>query len=255
MITAICNQKGGVGKTSLTMGLTQALAALGQRVLVVDLDPQANATVTLGIEPSGDDFTMFDVMAASRDNLPEAVSRALVEAGPGWSGVHALPSERGLAERSLDGSAGRESRLKRALALVSGAYDYVLIDCPPSLDLLTINALTAANKALIVTEPRDFSLLGVQEMLATIINVRDNYNESLTLAGIVVNKWIPGRTNRADSLADARQAFGDVVLDTMVPEREAIAKAAGQHLPLPATPQNADIIGAYTTIATYLNGK
>lgn len=251
-ITAICNQKGGVGKTTATLGLAQTLAGLGRSVLIVDADPQANSTLSLGVTPNPDDLTLLDVMAADRSLAGVAVAQALVEAGPGWAGVHIIPSERALADREIDNRAGREIALKTALAGVKSSYDHILIDCPPSLGLLTVNALTAADQILIVTESRETSLIGVQEMLATVGNVREYYNPALILAGIVVNKWLPGRVDRTGWLEQARDAFGAHLLAAMIPEREIIARAATQHRPIPIEPATADILAAFAVIAGQL---
>jgi len=252
MITAICNQKGGVGKTTLTAGLAQRLGSPATPVLVVDMDPQANATRILGIDLEDDMFTMLDVMSAPRPSLPEAVRQAIAKPGPGWGGIDVLPSERGLSNREMDNSPARESQLRAALAPLADTYRHILIDCQPSLGLLTVNALTAADQALIVTEARDFSIAGVNQMLTTIQLVRESYNPNLTLAGIVVNKWQGNRIDPERQMQTARDEFGTHLLEVSVPQSEAIARAATQRVPVSDTKDNTRIMEAYQMIAARL---
>ena len=263
MIIAIVNQKGGVGKTAMTVGLAYALAAPQTdvaNVLVVDADPQANATKILGIELGEDDFTLLDILTTTPRNRQAAVATALVQAGPGWHGIHALPSERALASCEMDNSPGREARLKDSLEAIASEYAYVLIDCPPSLGLLTLNALTAADLALVVTELHEPSLDGVDEMLTTISMVRDHYNPSLSLAGVVVNKWRKGTIDQEEHLVKAKESLGSHLLEPMVPDRTAIHKAATSHLPvqlaLSSDTEAAQACStAYSEIAHILEGR
>lgn len=252
MITALCNQKGGVGKTTLTAGLAQRLGTTATPVLVVDMDPQANATRILGVELEDDMFTMLDVMSAPRPSLHEAVRQAITKPGPGWDGIDVLPAERGLASRELDNSPARESQLRAALTLLDPTYRHILIDCQPSLGLLTLNALTAADQALIVTEAHDFSNAAVNEMLTTIQLVRESYNPNLTLAGIVVNRWTANRIDPEDQLQKARAEFGTHLLEVCVPQAAAIGRAASRHVPVANTKANLQILEAYQTIANRL---
>lgn len=206
LIAALCNQKGGVGKTTTTINLARAAHLRGLRTLVVDLDPQANSTSTLlGKPPDPDVESLADVLSARTD-----AKAADVIVNTGWAGVDLLPSG-GDALADVGGELvamgpGREHRLREALAKLDG-YDLALLDSPPSLDLLTINALTAAHRLVIVTTAALFSADGIARLMATIEAVVRYANPDLTIAGVVVNA-LQARTRRqkhwmAELAADA----------------------------------------------------
>jgi len=249
VITTVCNQKGGVGKTATTTGVSSALAKQGLRVLVVDMDPQANASNTLAPELNEHSFTTLDVLKyADSPNAAQAIRQAIVPAAPAWAGINLIPSERALSDREVDNSAGRERRLAVALALVADEYDHIVIDCPPSLGLLTTNALTAATQALIVTEPRRDPMLAVNEMITTIYTIKAAYNPTLALAGVVLNRWRVNQTDRTEWFEKATTDLGKALLPTLIPEREAIPRAASRHVPT-SDPAVAD---TYAAIAAHL---
>ncbi|MEW6901097.1 ParA family protein [Trueperella pyogenes] len=232
MIIAVCNQKGGVGKTTVATNLAHQLAKEGT-VLLVDCDPQGNATTTIGIELERNALTLNDVLAAvAAGQSPLVAHQALVQAPSVWGEIDVLPSDRLLASRSEDIALGRESRLRTALATLTDDYAHIVIDCPPSLGMLTTNALVAADSALIVTTARESAVDGVSEMISTIAAVRSYYNPNLTLGGIVVNAHRPDRTDRARWHETLKDAYGSYLLDGWIPEREAIAKAATAHIPI-----------------------
>ncbi|PFG45135.1 chromosome partitioning protein [Georgenia soli] len=230
---AIGNQKGGVGKTALVTGLTDALRNRGKTVLVVDADPQANASTRLDVtEP---EVTLNDVLY--QVNAPEdegAAAGAIVPAGEGWDNVFVVPSERKLAAREKDDSVNRDMRLKMALAGVADKFDFVIIDCPPSLGSLTANALIAADEVLIVTEPRSDAVEGVGEFVTTMANVRAYFNNSLAMAGIVINRFRPNRTDPQLWLVYLRENYQDLVIEPqgLIPDREVVAQAAAAHVPV-----------------------
>lgn len=232
---AIANQKGGVGKTATTVNLAARLTTMGHRVLVVDADPQANATTILDVEPDPDDRTLNDVLAAVATGHagPGAAAAAITPAGPAWDGVDLIPSERALAAREADTTAGREHLLRIALDGATDDYDVVLIDCPPSLGALTLGALTAADQVLIVTEARTSSVDGVDQLVATINTVKQYYNPRLRTAGVVINRWRNDRRDLAAWKDLLRDTHGPILLDHDLPEREIVSTAATNRVPVP----------------------
>ncbi|MEW6889240.1 ParA family protein [Trueperella pyogenes] len=232
MIIAVCNQKGGVGKTTIATNLAHQLAKEGT-VLLVDCDPQGNATTTIGIELERSALTLNDVLAAvAAGQDPTVVYQAIVTAPTQWGEVDILPADRLLASRQEDVGIGREYRLKTALRPLVEDYAHIIIDCPPSLGVLTTNALVAADTALIVTTAREAAVDGVSEMISTIAACRSYYNQNLQLAGILVNAHRPDRTDRQAWHETLQASFGSYLIDAYLPEREAVAHAATAHTPI-----------------------
>ena len=234
LTVAMTNQKGGVGKTSTTLGLASAAQAKGVPTLVIDCDPQANATTSLGQVPpnSGQVFDTHDALTA---NDPSAIEGAMLPSawGPEVSVVGASLS---LQEAELDTSIGSEFRLRKGMGSLTG-FDLVLIDCPPSVGRLTINALIAADVSLVITEPSAASLQGVQHIEQSIEVVREHYNKGLKLAGIVVNRLVGGNaTEPRLRLEELREVFGKQVWEPPIPTRTVIAAAMGAHAPIHAYP-------------------
>ena len=236
-ITAIVNQKGGVGKTATTINLGVSLVTQGGNVLIVDADPQANATTILDAEPADTDLTLADVLTAVAAGQagPGAAGPAVRRAGLAWGGIDVLPAHRSLASCETDTAPGREARLRTALDGVAPMWDHILIDCPTSLGLLTINALTAADAALIITEPRASSVDGVAEIITTITNIHTYYNPHLTLAGILINKYRSDRQDRAAWRRELHNTYDTLMIDHPLPEREAVATATTNRIPIPHT--------------------
>lgn len=240
-IIAVCNQKGGVGKTTVVTGLAEVYSRdLGMKVLVIDADPQRNTTSTLGI--SQPEFTLNDVLAGdeSQNNkiIPGIAGDAIMAASEDWQGTHPrldlIASERNLASRERDSMMARERRLRTALRGVSEEYEIILIDCPPSLGLLTVNALTAATHALLVSEPRVASVEGLAEIVTTIAEVQENLNEDLDVVGIVVNKKKKNRLDQDHWIMQMQKDYDGFVLEPALSDREIYAKSQAASKPLKA---------------------
>ena len=225
----MCNQKGGVGKTATTAQLARAAVRQGLRVLVVDADPQGNATTALAAdEPPQDAAGLADVLSSRTD---ATVADVIV---PGvWPGLEVLPTIGGgslglVRDELIQTAIGREGRLRDALAAAGEAWDLVLIDCAPSLDQLTINALAAADIAAAVTEADRFASHGLVQLIQTLGLVRQHYRPSLRLTGVIVNRYRPREREARtwlEELRGASESMGFPLLDPPVPYRAGIAAA------------------------------
>ncbi len=227
---AILNQKGGVGKTTLTLGLASASWSAGVRTLVVDLDAQANATYALGVDPSLGNLGTGDALAADRSG---AAGDMIVASGWG-DGIWLLPAAGDLTERDADArNANGRRRLTKALKGVASTFDLVLIDCGPSLGLNTVNGLAAADRAALVVEPSVFGLRGVTPVLDLIEEVWSADNDDLDLAGVVLNR-VPAVSSAArDRIDDLKKMVGSkAVLSPHIPQRVLINQAHHERAPI-----------------------
>lgn len=226
-ILAIINQKGGVGKSTTAVNLAAALGAAGKEVLLVDLDPQGNATSGYGIDKRDIGQCVYNVL------LGETPVEDVILAKVG-KGVDVLPSTISLAgaEVELVNEMARENRLKNALGSLRGRYDYILIDCPPSLGLLTINALVAADKLLIPIQCEFYALEGVTKLLDSMKRVKSVLNPSLDIYGIVLTMY-DSRTNLSKQVVDeVRSFFGDTVFETLIPRTVKLSEAPSYGQPI-----------------------
>jgi chromosome partitioning protein len=215
---AILNQKGGVGKTTTTINVAAYLAKLGHSILIVDLDPQGNATSGLGIDKQSLENTTYDVLFGT-------VNVAHIIKDTSLAGLHILPTNSQLAAAEVDLAIEerRELRLKEVLDTIS--YDYILIDCPPSLGLLSLNALTAANLVLVPVQAEYYALEGLGQLLDVIQRVRQGLNSNLELLGIVMTMY-DSRTSLSEQvMAEVKKHFGQKLFKTVIPRNVRLAEA------------------------------
>ena len=226
MIFVVANQKGGVGKTTTTVNLAAALARHGQRVLLVDLDPQGNATMGSGIDKRTLPRSIYHVLIGMSD-IAEATQRS-----PS-GGFAVLPANRDLAgaEVELVDFEERETRLKDALAAVDDQYDFVLIDCPPSLSMLTLNGFCAAHGVIIPMQCEYFALEGLSDLVNTIKKVHANFNTRLKIIGLLRVMYDPRVTLAQQVSAQLEQHFGDKVFRSVIPRNVRLAEAPSYGMP------------------------
>lgn len=226
-ILAIANQKGGVGKTTTAINLGTALAAVGETVLVIDLDPQGNASTGLGVDRRDRERSSYDVLTGD-SSLEDAVVETAV---PGLSIVPSTLDLLGL-EMEIAAAPDRVLRLRNALRNQSpNAYTYILIDCPPSLNLLTLNSMAAADSVLVPLQCEFFALEGLSQLLQTVDQVRGSINPALTIQGIVMTMF-DGRNNLANQVVeDVRANMGDTVYQTVIPRNVRVSEAPSHGKP------------------------
>lgn len=227
-IIAIANQKGGVGKSTTAVSLGASLADIGFRVLVLDLDPQGNASTGMGIRHEAREVTVYDVVVAEAA-IDDAIVHTAVER------LDAVPSTIDLAgaEIELVSLFSREGRLKRSIEPVrQGRYDFILLDCPPSLGLLTVNALTAAEELIVPIQCEYYALEGLGQLLRNVGLVQQNINPGLRLAGIVMTMFDPRTKLSEQVVAEVRRFFGDLVYDVIIPRTVRLSEAPGFGQPI-----------------------
>ena len=241
-IIAVVNQKGGVGKTTTTVNLTAALAALGKKVLLCDFDPQANATSGMGVDKNTASPNVYDVLINGADPKRGVVSTRYGDV---------LPSNKALAGAGIEmiGIEGREKLLKSALDALAPGYDFILIDCPPSLELLTLNALCAADAILVPVQGEYYALEGLSDLMNTVRIVRRSLNPRLELDGVLLTMF-DGRTNLALQVAEeVKHYFPGKVYATVIPRNVRLSEAPSHGKPITAYDRTSRGAEAYTAFA------
>jgi len=242
---AIFNQKGGVGKTTTNINLAACLAMKEKRVLIVDIDPQGNTTSGVGISKKHLEYTLYSVLISENMDPKDAIIST------GIPNLWILPASVELAgaEIELVELEGREHRLKASLDLIKDDYDYVFIDCPPSLGLLTINSLTAVDSVLIPIQCEFYALEGVTQLMSTIELVRRNLNPDLEVQGVILSMF-DGRTNLSIQVVEeVKKYFKEKVYSTIIPRNVKLAEAPGFGLPITHYDPNSKGAEAYREFA------
>lgn len=249
-VVAVVNQKGGVGKTTSVINVGAAIADLGHPVVVIDLDPQCNATSGLGIDPGRERPSTYDVLLGT-SSLAEVL---VASSNPG---VRVAPSHRDLAgaEIELASEAGREGRLRRALADLPDDAGLVLLDCPPSLGLITLNALAAADLMLVPLQAEYFALEGLSHLIETHQLVRAHLNPRLELGGILLTQFDARTTLAWEVLQEVRRAYPDRVLRTLIPRNVRLSEAPSHGLPVTRYDPSCRGAVAYRELAQELLGR
>ena len=226
-IIAIANQKGGVGKTTTAVNLGASLAASEQKTLVIDCDPQGNTTSALGFPKDPARRTLYQTLI-----LDEPIERVTLDAQV--EGLDLIPSDKNLVGASVELvlMENREYRLRAAISGIKEKYDYILIDCPPALDLLTLNALAASDSVLVPIQCEYLALEGVSELLDTLMRLRRTINPSLAIEGILLTMYDDRTTLSKQVAADLRSFFGGQVFDTVIPRNVRLAEAPSHGMPV-----------------------
>jgi chromosome partitioning protein len=226
-VLVLANQKGGVGKTTTAINLGTALAALGRRILLVDLDPQGNASTGLGVPAGKRSFTAYDLLFS-----PEGFAGAAT----GIPNLTLIPATPDLASADLDmvDDPRRVHKMRSAFAQLAAqlaGYDFILIDCPPSLNLLTINAMVAADGVLVPLQCEFFALEGLSQLMRTIQSVRQGSNPDLAIEGVILTMYDRRNNLSAQVAADVRATLGDLVYDTIIPRNVRLSEAPSHGVP------------------------
>ena len=230
-IFCVANQKGGVGKTTTTVNLAAGLAKVGQRVLMIDLDPQGNATMGSGVDKRKLELTVYDVLLESATIAEARVQSDKLKDGGCSYDILGANRELAGAEVELVEVERREKRLKQAIAAVNSEYDFVLIDCPPSLSMLTLNGLCCAHGVIVPMQCEYFALEGLTDLVNTIKQVKANLNDDLQIIGLLRVMFDPRITLQQQVSDQLKSHFGDKVFDSVIPRNVRLAEAPSYGLP------------------------
>jgi len=242
-ILAVANQKGGVGKTTTGINLAASLAKSGRRVMLIDMDPQGNATVGSGVDKDACEVTVYEVLIGS-GRLEDALARST-------AGYHVVPANAQLAGAQIElmELPNRERRLRDALEHVRGGYDFILIDCPPALNLLTLNALVAATSVIIPMQCEYFAMEGLTALIGTIRKIRETHNPRLKIEGLL-RTMFDGRSNLANEVStQLAEHFGDKLYSTIIPRNVRLAEAPSYGQPVIAYDAHSKGAEAYLALA------
>lgn len=249
-IIACANQKGGVGKTTTVVNLSTYLALAGEAVLVIDLDPQGNATSGFGLDRGEIDNSIYEALIEEADVTDMVLATAI-------EGLSIIPSSISLAgaEVELAPLAQRERRLARILSQLVDQYDYIVLDCPPSLGLLTVNALTAADAVVIPIQCEYYALEGLSQLIATINLVRNHLNPELAIKGVVLTMYDPRTNLSAEVNAEVRKHLGSAVFETIVPRSVRLSEAPSYGLPIALYRPDSKGAEAYASLAAEFRAR
>lgn len=241
-IIAIANQKGGVGKTTTVINLGAALVELDKKVLVIDLDPQGNLAIGFGLDPNSITNTIYQVLLDDRTNLEDAIVNSRIE------GLDVVAADRDLAAARVD-LLGQERRLSEALKSAQKRYDYVLLDCPPSLDLLTLSGLVAADSIVIPMQCQYLALKGLNELYSLVLKVKKHFNPKLGVSVVLPTMYTTGTIHCREVLEEIKEILGDKVFDLPVKQTIRFPDSTIAGTPILKFARNADVAEVYRGLA------
>lgn len=223
----IVNQKGGVGKTTTAVNLSSYLAEMGHKTLLIDLDPQANATSGTGVDPSKTTVTIYDILMNDQ-SLIDGIYPSAIE------NLHVIPATKHLsgAEVELVDVVSRETQLKRHLAPLNNHYEYIIMDCPPSLGLITVNALAYADQVIIPLQCEYFALEGIGRLIETVTQIKDHYNPALHIGGIVLTMYDQRTTLNRQVVDNAKRFFNTLMFETIIPRNIRLSESPSHGIPI-----------------------